>query len=114
MPQLIGIIVIVVVVVLGLWVMTGGAERAASGQAAVLWMVQLEAGKVLRFEGAFPPVGWRELHDIAMERGVTGIIRYRGPAAIEFSDEITPEDRQRFMNILARGPASGCIPGPKG
>ena len=113
MPQVIGLVVIIVVVALGIWIMTGGAERAA-GQPPVRWMVQLEKGKVLRFEGAFPPVGWRDVHDIAMSRGVSGVIRFRGPGAIEFSDEIAEPERQRFRNLLNLGPGSGCIPGPKG
>ncbi len=111
--QLIGIVVIVVAVTLGIWVMSGGAEKVA-GTAPLRWMVKLEQGKVTRFEGDFPPVGWRDVHEIATSRALTGVIRYRGPAAVEFSDSIGPEDRQRLLNVLARGPASGCIPGPKG
>ena len=113
MVQIIGIIVIVAVVALAAWIMVGGAERAA-GAPPVRWMVQLQAGRVLRFEGDFPPVGWREIHDIAVARGTSGIIRYRSAGAIEFSDEVGEDDRQRFRNVLARGPGSGCIPGPKG
>ena len=113
MVQLIGVVVIIVVVVLGLWILTGGAERAA-GQAPVRWMVELEAGRSVRFEGEFPPVGWRSVQEIAVARQVTGIIRFRGPGDVEFSDSISEDDRQRFRNLLARGPSSGCIPGPKG
>lgn len=113
MVQLIGIVVIVVVVALGAWIMLGGAERAA-GPPAVRWMVQLEEGRVLRFEGDFPPVGWRELHDIAMARKISGIIRFRDAGSIAFSGGISEDDQQRFRNVLSRGPGSGCIPGPKG
>lgn len=113
MVQLIGVVVIIVVVVLGLWILSGGAERA-SGQAPVRWMVELEAGRVLRFEGEFPPVGWRSVQELVLARQITGVLRVRGPGELEFSDSISEDDRQRFRNLLARGPSSGCIPGPKG
>jgi hypothetical protein len=113
MVQLIGIVLVIVVVVVGLWVLTGGAERAA-GEPAVRWLVQLEDGRALRFEGEFPPPGWRSVQEIALAQRITGIIRFRGPGMVEFSDEIGEADRQRLRNVLAQGPGSGCIPGPKG
>ncbi len=99
---------VVLVVVVGLFLLGRGEDRNADGP--VLWMVELEAGKVLRFEGAFPPVGWRDVQEIAQDHEVSGIIRFRGPGAIEFSDGIAGGDQQRFRNVLARGPASHCLP----
>ncbi len=113
MVQIFGLVAIVAIVGVVLWIFTGAAEASAAA-APVRWMVELEEGRVSRFEGAFPPPGWRDVHEIAQARSVTGIIRFRHAGAIDFSEGITEDDRQSFRNVLARGPASGCLPGPKG
>jgi hypothetical protein len=101
-------IFVVAVVFIALFLMGRGKDHNADGP--VLWMVELEQGKVKRFEGSFPPVGWRDVQDIAMDHAVSGTIHFRAPGAIEFSDSIAGGDQQRFRNVLARGPASHCLP----
>ena len=113
MVQIIGIVVIIAVVGAAAWVMLGGAQ-AAIGAAPLLWMVEPRAGKVVRFEGAFPPVGWRDVHDIAMAGELTGVVSYRGDGTVRFTGDVSESDQQRIRNALVRGPGGSCIPGPKG
>jgi hypothetical protein len=105
-------IFVVVLVFIGLFLMGRGKDHNADGP--VLWMVELERGKVSRFEGSFPPVGWRDVQDIALDREISGTIHFRGPGAIAFSDSIGAGDQQRFRNVLARNPTSHCLPNGSG
>ncbi len=113
MVQLVGIAILVAVLAAAAWILLGGAQ-AAVGTSSLLWMVELRDGKVQRFEGEFPPRGWRDVHDIATAGAITGAVRYRSDGTVEFTGDIEADDRQRIRNVLGRGPSSGCIPGPKG
>lgn len=103
-----------VVALVMLAVLFGGRRQDAPVDGPVLWLVQLDQGKVVRFEGAFPPTGWRDVQEIALAGAVSGEIRFRGPGAIEFSDEIGAGDQQRFRNVLARVAGGACLPGAGG
>ncbi len=92
------------------WLVPGASQATSCELAPVLWSVHLEEGRVVGFEGPFPPMGWRKLHDLVRSAGTTGTIRYRNAASIDFSAKISERDRQRIRSVLGDCPARPSRP----
>ncbi|MFH1466804.1 MAG: DUF3634 family protein [Pseudomonadota bacterium] len=111
MVPILGLIGVGVVIGVVAWIFLRGGP-AGLPSSRVRWEVRFHQGQVASFEGSFPPVGWRDVQEIAQQRGTTGSVSVRADGAVVFSEGVSESDRQRYRNVLA--PRATCGPGPEG